>query len=1032
MKRTDFEHSKANLEGFNVLTDKWQILQHRLVNAKRAVSFLGQESSLDSILSLFEDNVLTVLADIERKKFDGYRMNFSCAKGTKMQNLLVLKLEKDIKEWIRRLDAFVLNLVSASFDESCLVSIAKEIRNILYKSEVQSRDYKDDHRFYNILRNVRQIQDRAEVYAKRIEESGDSDPAVSLLLSYINNYCQIASRFNGTFIKFPDYYRKYVLKSFPEHDSTDSAYLLVMPKEDVPDFCLAKGTEFCAGDIVYKTDKKESIGHLNCAGTKLLSLKAQNKRKYPVGWQVESSLFVLEEGQRDICIRVKLDSGVNLSDIDINEGWTLQYSSADGWSDISTECKLSEGLLYFHFVVERDFSVPAQCSIDIHGIETEYPVVRILTIPQSSSYQWAKDISFTEISINVAVNGIRSFTFYNELGEVDTTQTFAVFGLQAEKGAWFVFGNEEMGIKPLKEVVLNGTWQKIPDSRAKFNERYNGYGIGVSDFSVSTETWKNERWNKVGEQQLFVYDEKGILFPASFRVEFGGSKLALKNENDKSNGLFRIVLLSPEIGFGSEKYRNLFVKVMMENSKCKKDAMQEIPKEPCVPYLTDVELSYKAEATLCFSDTAFCENENKGREIKLTRVMEFSDKETFPMLEMGTQPLVPSFGTDEFIYFSFSNACGRNRLRMYLDMNLPVYRIPYEIARPGQKVSLDWELWNGKNWILVPDDTVIVEETNGFTQSGFIEIIFDGGIKLEWLDCDGLLWLRAGKRGDTSACLHLKNVWTNCIKVSSKGFVKETLPAGSIQSTVSVDERIAGIVQPFPTFGGVAELSEEQRTIRLTNRLHHRQRAVTQKDYELLLLELFPEVDMVQCITISRKGTGSLPQVCLVVFSRSEDSRYYLSSAWKLTEMEQSIKHYAPASVQLQVTNPQYEKVIVRCCATLHFKVEDKGKVQEHLVKIINNYFASWQTNDTFPEPGRVYYIAELYSRIVNHEDVKNVVTLEINNKKYQVENGFENIKDVISGKEVWSVLLPKIEIELLEPDDGIEGNCVGGDFVIS
>ena len=48
------------------------------------------------------------------------------------------------------------------------------------------------------------------------------------------------------------------------------------------------------------------------------------------------------------------------------------------------------------------------------------------------------------------------------------------------------------------------------------------------------------------------------------------------------------------------------------------------------------------------------------------------------------------------------------------------------------------------------------------------------------------------------------------------------------------------------------------------------------------------------------------------------------------------------------------------------------------------------------------------------------------------MENGFENIKDVISGKEVWSVLLPKIEIELLEPDDGIEGNCVGGDFVIS
>ena len=102
-----------------------------------------------------------------------------------------------------------------------------------------------------------------------------------------------------------------------------------------------------------------------------------------------------------------------------------------------------------------------------------------------------------------------------------------------------------------------------------------------------------------------------------------------------------------------------------------------------------------------------------------------------------------------------------------------------------------------------------------------------------------------------------------------------------------------------------------------------------------------------------------------------------------------------------------------------------------NLTTIINNYFMPWRANDSFPQSGKKYSFGELYSRIVNHEDIRKIFSLKFNDVEYMEDDGIGVDDRPIQGEKPWSVLIPIIEISLVSPDDGIGDNGVGKDFVI-
>ena len=1039
--RTDYEADRARMDDLRPLTADTDILLHRLIQASREMPYRDADGREGTLTPLLENHVLTVLADIRRKRLTGYGGTFAGAQGTAEQARYARKLEKNVEGWARRLEAYLNVCLPTTGTDSASAEVARELLDRL-KNALQGMADENNRRYYRMLRTVTSIQENADRYWQQASESGDTEPAIALLLAHLKNYAGIAEAFNRRFASLPELYCREVLHAVPKDAVPDNAYLIVTPIGK--GFTLAQGTAFAAGeDLTYKTTQREYISLMRCVGVQAVhkdksgvhiqklniedtstaeTLFAEDK-ELRTGWQIESPMLVLEEGRREVEIRFVLYKAQ--TDGGTKQGFTVEYATAEGWTNAKVKCELSGNELAFSFTIERDGIAPTPCTQDLHGIATAYPALRILTTNKDYP-TWADGLNFREVRITVEVNGIRNFTFLNELGEADTTQPFAPFGMQAERGAWFIFGNEETGMKPLKEVTLTGKWQKFPETRKDINDIYGGYNVDASNFQVRTEYQKNKDWQKGDKQPLFRFDSGGNMEGMNLLFTFSTNTPATRADSthyeyarDK-DGFFRVTLDSPDIGFGAAAYRERFAEVMIRNSRRKEKDMEALPKEPPVPLLADVEMAYKAEDTAKLSTCT-------SASICLSRITELPGQKPFPLDDEETQPLLRTFSGDRLLYFHFHDVKKEKVLRVYADMALPQERIPYDLPQPGQSARLSWEYMSGGKWEKIPPEAVTAEETAGLSRSGFIEIELSG-LKKEYADDNGQMWLRASVTGDTSACLALRGVWTNCIKATADGGDGSSLPAGTIQGTVEEDGRIGSVTQPLPGFGGIPAETESRSASRQSIRLHNRHRAVTPKDYEELVMEHFPEIEKAQCFT--QKADDGRTTTSLVVFSRAEDSRYFLSPAWKLSEIRNVLEQHAPPFVRLQVVNPVYQKVAVTCKAVLQEHITDEAAVLRGLASLARNYLAPWLAKEEIPAFRQCYSYKELHARLANHEAVMRLALLEVDGRSLEkVDYDTEDIP--IRGEHPWSIPVPDIEVELLSPSDGIGESEIGANFII-
>lgn len=1050
--RLAYETSSAYLDNFPALESDWRELLPRQAKASNNVRYRNDDGKEGTLVSLWAGHVLTVLLDIAWQQT-------SPDTGD---------LQNKASKWIAWLNRYIDKNWGTINNVSSSVLIARQLKDLLEKSRT--------------LHTIRSIQEHFDYYLAQIENDGNMDGALSLLLTYLRNYSDITRIFNRRFATWPELYLRDILHAVLQETVQDNAYIVVTPAENTAGFTLPTQQAFPAGqnatgeDLFYQTVRNEYITPIQCVEANAVYIDRKNgkaiaickqaicnpdistaealfsdkcSKTLPLGWMVESSMFVLAEGERKVNVnfRITTDTVSDLLPSIPDKSFTLQFSNAESWTEQPCTCetKMEDGhhWLCFKITILSDDALPAPCIEETHGMTTEYPALRIQTSDSPCPYDWATKLKIDAVKIETTVSAIHNFTFYNDLGQVDTSQPFQPFGIQSEKGAWFLFGNEEMGLKPLKEVRLKGKWKKLPETEAEFNKLYTSYiaatgqVIDINSFTISTEWQQGGKWNPCQgiEQHLFITDltdKSGEKANRSLRdalviFDFTEKKLLTCSESvpyeysRNRDGFFRATLQTPAIGFGTDAYRSLFTETMLHNSRCKEKKRKDLPSEPIVPMLADVELSYIAS-----EKTTLEEIENSS--IRLRLITALSKEEPFPIDKVGEQPFLPVAPADHLLYFAFLYAQGEQIIRIYMDLVLPKEKIPFYHPQPDKSVELSWEYWNGNSWQPVPTQSVTVEETCGLMRSGFIEIKLPEKIKDTYTDKQGRAWIRAAVTGDVSSCLAIRNIWTNCIRLTAQNGDGLPLPAGTIQGRKEADERIESIVQPLPGFGGRSAETEIQSAVRQSARIHNRHRALTIKDYEQLVLEHFPEVDKVQCIPIPRDEGAS--EICLVVFSRAEDSRYCLSQAWKLGEIQRLIRQYAPPFVSMRVINPVYERVKVHCKAILWDSVQDENKAIRQLVVLAQNYIVPWYQKKEIPALCQSFSYKELHARMVNHEDLMKLVALEVD-MECLPHTDINEKNPIFKGCHPWSVLLPEIKIELLSLHDGINEAEIGGNFIV-
>ena len=1060
---------RTALDGFRPLESDWRELFRWLMSVSGDIPYYdGETKESGRLSSLWENHVLTVLVDILRKDIDGYVDSFVGGRGTSAQQRYTERLEDSFRTWAERLGAFIRQSRSTRTG-SPSVEVAElllsRLENALPKEREPRRKrharFPDNanQSYFRMLGTVADIQKHADEYISRIESGGDMDPSLALLLTFVRNYCGIAERFNRRFRDWAGFYRRNILHDTPKEAVQDSTLVVIEPdrKNMEGTFPLPAGTTFLAGkkadgsDLLYATAEKEYIvpAHIlaaHCLFRKearlyaaalpaggedgpcpLFDTKNPAASALEYGWLLTSRSLVLSEGRRTVtvCIRLEGGEGDSMPDLSCFDGNTaafiLQLSGGEGWrqkEEYTMEADPGQGMLRLTVTLNEGEEAPAPCTEELHGIATVYPALRILSADSTATDALPCRLYVKEITLHTEAEGIRNFTLMGESGQADPSQPFYPFGPTGERGSRLVFGHEEAALKDITSVTLKGTWMKLPVNG--FKPIYEHYGlekpVDGSSFTVRCEWQEESRWHEcaASPQPLFRMDGSGRLtdeavFELVLEEKRAADGLRLMPYRRDSNGFYRLILDSPETGFGTNTYYRRFTEVMLHNGREKEKHRLPVPEQPQVPMLCDMTFGYKSSETLAPGS--------------LYRINGLWGYEACP--DAGRKPFLfmPQMDAPSLVV-GMDNMGDTSRTRFYFDLRYAMRGGMPVAEQPDCALRISRYAGNGA-WAELPPEDILCEETDGMTRSGFIELKVREGTK------DQGLWLKFAFDGNAGPeNMVLGGIHLNCVRVRAIGGDGSSLPAGTIAAPSVEDSRILSVWQPFAGSGGKPAETGHDAAIRQRIRISTRNRAVCGGNYEEMVLERFPEIEKACCIPAS----GNDGTVRIVVLPKPEKRSYPFLPGWKLSEIENHIRQYASPFAKIEAVNPVYEPLSVTFRAVLKEGTPDPGAVKRRIARRIWVFLMAWYMDGRLPDFGVRYSCDALLSRTANDEDIEEFVSLEIRtgNRLYRITEASHGEDTVLSASDGCGVLyIDTLDVELADSRRGVDEGKIGTDFMI-
>ncbi len=248
--------------------------------------------------------------------------------------------------------------------------------------------------------------------------------------------------------------------------------------------------------------------------------------------------------------------------------------------------------------------------------------------------------------------------------------------------------------------------------------------------------------------------------------------------------------------------------------------------------------------------------------------------------------------------------------------------------------------------------------THGLVHSGLVRIVLpstatDAGGRLP----AGRFWLRASAPARSAAACRLIALRAQAATATllhpehHSAHLTTVLPAGTIRKLEQRQAAIKKLEQPVASFGGRAPEAPLSFARRTSERLRHKNRAITPRDYEALVLESFPSLYKVKCLNHSRLEGGSNREIApgsvtvvtipnLVGRQGHNPFMPYTSQA-TLAEVARFLQPLVGPFVQLQVRNPQYEPI--RLAFRVRFtRGNDPALCLSRLKQELNAFLSPW------------------------------------------------------------------------------------------
>lgn len=601
-------------------------------------------------------------------------------------------------------------------------------------------------------------------------------------------------------------------------------------------------------------------------------------------------------------------------------------------------------------------------------------------------YRDIMEKKLTEMSIDVAVRGIENLSLYNDIGAINASKPFYAFGTQPVKKSKFYVDYAELFKKKWKKLDVHIEWKNTPvDFKSwyyayrsnklvqfssssyisgiyevlhkvlpqnpeqktrnldlgknltgneaaglpvfeiremKFNTLDNFIVDGNDHFTAAVEINEREEWNTLSQLRAKSLFEGPLddIFMLDLTVQ--------NPETDEEN--IGPVRLSLNQTFLHEMYPRLYALAMSNQ-----DQNVIVPNEPYTPFIEKITLDYHAVARIKplgnsykFKDFDLYHEHPFGQAPECVEAK--IENKILPETEAKKLYAVPTYCQGGELYVGLANAQPQQTVSLLLQM-LEGSEDPEADSFTG-KQKVEWWMLCNNEWKELDRTAVISNQTDNLLKSG----IFKFKIPKEAtygnsLLPGGFMWLKARIHKKYNAVSKAIGIHAQVVAATFENntnkldHLNDGLPSGTISKMVVRPPRIKSLSQPYSSFGGKPTESDSAFYQRVSERLRHKNRAVTLWDYEHLVLQNFPEIYKVKCLNHSstkikdkrRKTTYLAPgNVVLVVIPDILNRNVFdiykprLSKA-TLNRIENYLQRLNSPLVQIVVINPEYEEVRV-------------------------------------------------------------------------------------------------------------------------
>ena len=788
----------------------------------------------------------------------------------------------------------------------------------------------------------------------------------------------------------------------------------------------------------------------------------------------------------------------------------ISLTGETGWFDVDDYLPLSQ-IVDEDGCEENSFKIQLRLpdsagavvpySPEIHGgnFDTDLPVARFVVNPDAYLYPYSllSEMAVREILIEVDVRGCTDIRIYNQYGPLSVDVQFNPFGPSPSFGDYLVVGSYEAARKKLVAFEVDVEWSGLPQEMNGFGEYYRAYSMSIDNaaFKAGLTVLRDRKWLPAdeGEQPVMELFESGDGAGKNRdgAVKSGSGKVGkrqrfsfrsvckfmrpLENVAEEQygydslskDGFFKLTLVHPSSAFGHKEYPSILTTVMTDNARLKKFGPAKwlsrsrppkpLPNMPYTPLISGISVNYKAVSHISLERIGSAEEELRQEKIFHLHPLGF---ESLSPRAYGKIHLVPRFETDGNLFIGLTATRLSGPLTLFF--HLREDSLPDAGARP---FVFEWYYLASNQWRPLKKIQVISDTTDGFLSSGIVTLDIPDDIdRANTILPSDQFWLRVSVDDEHMNALcslyavHAQALRVTWAKQEANGLAHLSfpLPAGSIKEAKFSIPGLAGIRQLMESFGGKPPESDTQRTIRVSERLRHKNRAITPWDYERLVLERFPEIYKVKCFSCmtgdaeSRRKIkpGHLLIVLIPYLKESVTANSHpMVNALLLREVRDFVKGLASACVKISVRNPAYERIQVRCKVKF-WKGAGRGAQLNQLNRAIVDYLSPWSEGGLAARFGWRLRCNDIQSHIQGLDYVESVSGLSMLRIDDGDDRSHHRLADTARSKSSdiqplhpWSIAIP-VGHHLIEVEDeagvwsaqqtGIANLAIGNTFILS